>query len=270
MAISLRSRTRGTSTAIVAIVAYAFTSTLVASAETVATVNGVDIDSAIVDLYLVSRTQKPAAQATPAERDAVVQELTDIYLLTTQPGAKDIENDPAVKAQIELQSRGLIAQAVATEFFANNPATDEEILTEYEVQMKMAPSLQFKARHILVETQAAATDLITQLDDGADFVELAKAHSTGPTGPNGGDLGWFSPDQMVKPFSDAVAAIADGAHTSEPVQTQFGWHVILREESRENQPPTLESVRDVIKQRIEQTKFQEYIEQLRVDYTDNG
>jgi peptidyl-prolyl cis-trans isomerase C len=68
---------------------------------------------------------------------------------------------------------------------------------------------------------------------------------------------------MVKQFSDAVAGLADGAHTSEPVQTQFGWHVILREESRDNQPPTLESVRDVLKQRIEQTKFQGYLERLR-------
>ena len=132
----------------------------------------------------------------------------------------------------------------------------------------MSPTEQFKARHILVETQAAATDLIAQLDDGADFAELAQANSTGPTGPNGGDLGWFSPDQMVKEFSDAVAAMSDGAHTSEPVQTQFGWHVILREESRANQPPTLDSVRDVLKQGVEQTKLQEYLEQLRADQAD--
>lgn len=267
MAISIRSRGLGT---FAAFAAAALMSTSVATAETVATVNGAAIDSTIVDLYLVSRTQKPAADATPAEREAVIEELTDIYLLTTQPEAKALENDPAVKAQIELQSRGVVAQAVAADFLANNPATDEEILAEYEQQITMSPALQFKARHILVETQAAAADLITQLDDGADFAELAQTHSTGPTGPNGGDLGWFSPEQMVKPFSDAVAALDDGAHTSEPVQTQFGWHVILREESRENQPPTLESVRDVIKQRIEQTKFQGYIEQLRADYADNG
>ena len=270
MAISLRSRIFGTSAAIAAFAAVALSSTSGANAETVATVNGVAIDSAIVDLYLSSRTQKPASEATPAERNSVITELTDIYLLTTQPGAKALANDPAVKAQIELQSRGVIAQAVAADFFANNAATDEEILSEYESQTELTPPLQFKARHILVETQAAAADLIAQLDDGADFAELAKANSTGPTGPNGGDLGWFSPEQMVKPFSDSVAALSDGAHTSEPVQTQFGWHVIMREDSRENQPPTLESVRDVIKQRVEQTKFQNYIEKLRTDYANSG
>lgn len=268
MAISNRPRLPGTAVALAAIAVATLTST--AAAETVVTVNGVDIDSAIVSIYTESRIQKSADQATPDERDAVMQELTDIYLLTTQSNAEELRNDPKFKAQIELQSRAALAQAVASDFFAKNAATDEEILAEYELQMKTAPTLQFKARHILVETQAAATDLIAQLDNGADFEELAQAHSTGPTGPAGGDLGWFSPEQMVKPFSDAVAALSDGGHTSEPVQTQFGWHVIMREESRENQPPTLDSVRDVLKQRIESTKFQNYLERLRAIHTESN
>jgi peptidyl-prolyl cis-trans isomerase C len=241
-----------------------------ALAETALTVNGIDIDSSVLDIYIESRIQKPANQATPEEREVVIQELTDIYILTTQPSVKALEADPRIKAQIELQGRAVLAQAVATDFFTSNPATDEEILAEYEIQMTSAPASQFKARHILVETQAGASDLIVQLDDGADFAELAKEHSTGPTGPNGGDLGWFSPDQMVAPFTEAVAALEDGAHTAEPVQTQFGWHVILREESRDSQPPTLDSVRDVLKQRVEQTKFQSYLESLRSDQADSN
>ena len=237
-----------------------------AAAETVMTVNGVAIDSSVVDMYLESRIQRSADQATAEERAVVEQELTDIYLLTTQPSAEKLAADPRIKAQIELQGRAVLAQAVAGEYFANNPATEEEILAAYEEQMASAPSQQFKARHILVDTQAAAVDLIKQLDEGADFAELAKANSTGPTGPNGGDLGWFAPDQMVKAFSDAVAALDDGAHTAAPVQTQFGWHVILREDSRANQPPTLESVRDGLKQRVEQTKFTEYLDDLRAEY----
>ncbi len=265
-----RSVKRGTPALLAATIVISSVAMSSARAETVATVNGVDIDSAVVDLYLTNRTQKPAAEATPAQRKAAVQELTDLYLLTTQESATALKNSPEIKAQIELSSRGVIAQAVATEYLAKNPATEEEILAEYENQMKLAPSQQFKARHILVETQASAAELITQLDDGADFAELAKANSTGPTGPNRGDLGWFSPEQMVKPFSDAVAALENGAHTSEPVQTQFGWHVILREDSRDNQPPTLESVRDVIKQRVEQTKFQGYIQELRTQVAESG
>ena len=162
--------------------------------------------------------------------------------------------------------RGVLAQAVAQDFFDKNQATEDEIQAEYKLQMNMAPPLQFKARHILVETQAAAADLISQLQGGADFQELAKTHSTGPSGSVGGDLGWFAPDQMVKPFSDAVATMDDGDFSAEPVQTQFGWHVILREESRTNEPPTLESIHDALKQRVEQNKFQGYIEKLRADH----
>jgi peptidyl-prolyl cis-trans isomerase C len=114
-----------------------------------------------------------------------------------------------------------------------------------------------------VESQGEAARLIAQLDDGADFAELAIANSTGPSAPSGGDLGWFSPNQMVTPFSDAVEVLEDGAYTETAVQTEFGWHVIKREASRANEPPTLESVKEVIKQNIEQTKFQTYLEGLR-------
>lgn len=233
------------------------------SAETAFTVNGVDVDSTVVDVYTETRLQKPLTQATAEERAALQDELTDIYLLTTQARATELANDPQVQAELELQKRGTLAQAVAQDFLARNQATDDEILSEYARQIEMSPPEQFKARHILVETQDAATGLIEELDDGADFTELAKANSTGPSGPSGGDLGWFSPNQMVPPFSEAVSNLKDGEYTKTPVQTQFGWHVILREDSRESEPPTLESVRDVIKQRVEQQKLQEYLVQLR-------
>jgi peptidyl-prolyl cis-trans isomerase C len=260
MTFKLRSRRFGTLLAVATIAASGFST---AAAETVATVNGVDIDSTIFDAYLESRFQKPAAQATADERATVERELKDIYLLTTQPKAKEFAEDPQIKAQIELQYRGTLAQAVARDFVESNPATEAEILAEYEAQLEQSSDLQYKARHILVESESEAQDLIDQLGEGADFQALAKEYSTGPSGPNGGDLGWFAPDQMVKPFADAVVGLEDGKYSKDPVQTQFGWHVILREESRENEPPTLESVHDAIKQRVEQEKFQKYMEGLR-------
>lgn len=235
----------------------------VASAETVMTVNGQDIDSAVVELYIAGRTQKPANQVSGEEREQLVSEITDIYLLTSQDGVEELMQAPEVQAQLEIQRRGLMAQVVASDFLAKNAATEEEILSAYAEQIELAPPLQFKARHILVETQVSALDLISQLDAGADFKELAMANSTGPSGPQGGDLGWFSPNQMVPEFSSAVAQLDDGGYTKEPVQTQFGWHVILREESRTSEPPTLESVRDVIKQNVEQEKLQDYLTSLR-------
>ncbi len=229
----------------------------------VSTINGKEISEDVYNLFYEMRFQKPATQAAPAERESAIEMLEDIYLLTTQPNVDDLAEDPRVKAQIELQTRSILAQAVAADFVKNNAATDEEILAEYNEQIKANPPQEFKARHILVETQGEALELIAQLDGGADFAELAKEKSTGPSGPNGGDLGWFGPNQMVAPFSAAVAELEDGAYTKAPVQTQFGWHVILREDSRQSTPPTLDSVRDVVRQRVEQQKLQAYLAQLR-------
>jgi len=225
--------------------------------------SGVSIDPNVFNMYLESRIQKPAAQATPEEVAAVRDELTDIYLLSDQPRAAELKDDPRLQAQIELQSRAMMAQAVATDFVARNPATDEELQALYAEQIKLAPSLEFKARHILVETQGEALALITELEAGADFAELAQEKSTGPSAPSGGDLGWFPPDRMVPEFSQAVSALSDGDYTSVPVQTQFGWHVILREESRESAPPPYDSVRDVLKQQVESQKLQAYMLGLR-------
>lgn len=257
-----RSRSLGTLlTPLIAVVAAVAANS--AMAQTVATVNGVEIDQTLFNTYLENRAQKPAAEATQEERDTVMQELTDIYLLTTLPRAEELAADSATKAQLELQYRAVLAQAVVGDWLASNPATEEEIQAAYLEQTLLAPDLQFKARHILVETQAAAQDLITQLDDGASFEELAINHSTGPSGPSGGDLGWFAPNQMVAPFSDAVSGLENGAYTKEPVQTEYGWHVILREDSRTNEPPPLDSMREVLERNIEQMKFQEFLENLR-------
>lgn len=224
---------------------------------------GVEIDPTIFKIYLESRIQQPASQATQEQTDAVRNELTDLYLLSGTPRAAELKEGPDMKARIELQTRAMLAQAVAADFIANNPATDEEMRAMYDEQVKLAPPQEFKARHILVATQGEAVDIISQLDDGADFAELAKEKSTGPSGPSGGDLGWFPPDRMVAEFSQAVQALENGAYSKAPVQTQFGWHVILREDSRESTPPPFDSVRDALKQNVEGKKLQDYLESLR-------
>ena len=244
--------------ALVGAITLALSSAVMAQEDT-----GVSIDPNVFDLYLESRIQRPAAQATPDELAAVRDELTDLYLLSDQPRAEELKDDPRLQAQLELQSRAIMAQAVATDFVTSNQATDEEMQTLYAEQIKLAPPQEFKARHILVETQGEAIELITLLEGGADFAELAKERSTGPSGPSGGDLGWFTPDRMVAEFSNAVQALADSAFTKIPVQTQFGWHVILREDSREVAPPPYESILDTLKQQVEQQKLQDYLASLR-------
>jgi peptidyl-prolyl cis-trans isomerase C len=238
------------------------------NAETVKTVNGTPIDSTVVDFYLESRTQRPIVQVTADERASLLAELTDIYLLSSNEEAAEVAKDPKIQAQLELQRRGVIAQVVASKFFENVNVTEEEILAAYDVQAAIAPPLQFKARHILLESQGEAIAVIGELDIGGKFEELAKERSTGPSGPTGGDLGWFSPNQMVKSFSDAVEALEDGKYTTSPVQTEFGWHVILREESRQAEAPTLDIVREIIVQNVQQEKFKQYLEGMRSDMTE--
>ena len=237
--------------------------TLAFSGTTLAQDSDVEIDPIIFNLYLASRIQAPAEQATADQINSVREELTDLYLLSDQPRATELKNEPQLKAQLELQQRAILAQAVATDFIANNQATAAEMQALYDEQMGKTPPMEFKARHILLETQGAAVEVIAQLEGGADFAELATEKSTGPTGPSGGDLGWFPPDRMVAEFSQAVVALEDGAFTTEPVQTQFGWHVILREDSRASTPPPFDSVQDVLKQNVEGKKLQDYIQSLR-------
>ena len=257
----LGSKTIGTRLAVAALSLTAMFSAANATAQT--TGAAPVFDEAVLEFLLESRIQKPANQATAAERASAVDELTSIYLISNLPRAIELGNVPQVKAQIDLQRRALIFNAFAVDFMANNQPTEQEIFNVYEEQVALSPPREFKARHILVDTQSAAIALIEELQGGADFVELAMANSTGPSGPSGGDLGWFTAQSMVKPFSDAVSTMEDGAFTTSPVQTQFGWHVILREDSRDSAPPPLDSVRDVLVQRIGQQKFQEFLSGLR-------
>ena len=235
------------------------------SAETVATINGTEIDSSVLEVYAESRTQRPLSQLPEQDRQTLISELVDLYVLSSQPGTDKLKEDQRIAAQIELQSRAILAQAFATNFITANTVTEEELVAEYDVQVKETPPHQFKARHILVASQGEAIELIAKLDSGSDFATLATEASTGPSAKDGGALPWFSPNQMVKPFSDAVAALEDGKYTSAPVQSEFGWHVILREESRPNEAPPFESMREDIKQNVAQKKFQAYLQQLRTD-----
>ena len=257
------SRFGGTRAAVCSLLATGLLASHLAAAETIFTVNGVDVDSAVVDLYFNSRLANQGGQATPEQREILMSELRDIYILATQESATALAQQDTIAAQLDLQSKSILAQAVATEILSNIDVTEDELQAEYTQQVEMAPPLQYKARHILVESQGEATDIIAALNDGGDFQALAQERSTGPSGPNGGDLGWFSPNQMVAPFSQAVEALEDGQFSQAPVQTQFGWHVILREESRESEPPTFESARENLTVAIQQRKFQAHLDELR-------
>ena len=225
-----------------------------------ATVNGSAITQPVLDVYMeIRKNQKPG---NSADRDTVLNELISLELMSQEGINKGLETNPTVIATLDQQQRTVFASAAIKDFLANNPVSDEQARELYDNQIGKAGK-EYNARHILVKTQEEAVDIIKQLDNGGNFEELAKEKSTGPSGKAGGKLGWFSPTQMVKPFSDATAKLEKGSYTKEPVQTQFGWHVILLEDSRELTPPAYDEVKERVKLVIANQELQAHIQQLR-------
>jgi peptidyl-prolyl cis-trans isomerase C len=173
----------------------------------------------------------------------------------------------ATQLTIENQRTGLLA-GEALGMAGQNAATDEAIEAAYAARYADAePSTEYNASHILVETEEEAQALIGQIDEGANFAELAREHSTGPSGPDGGSLGWFGTGMMVPEFEEAVMALESG-EVSPPVQTQFGWHVVRLNETRMAEAPPLEEVRGEIAEELRQqaveARIAEVVEQADI------
>jgi peptidyl-prolyl cis-trans isomerase C len=161
---------------------------------------------------------------------------------------------------LENQSRAYKAGALLQDVVIG-AVTDEAIQAAYDARVQglsAAPLVEYNASHILVATEAEAADLRAQLDGGADFAELAAAHSSDGSAPGGGSLGWFGPGMMVKPFEDAVVALKPG-EIGGPVQTQFGWHLIKLDETRNASVPSLDELRDELAGQIEQQSVEAFI-----------
>lgn len=218
------------------------------SADTVvATVNGTDIT---IGHMIVLRDFLPEQyQNLPDETlfdgilDQVIQQAVLAQTVTTPSAAFHI--------QMENERRTLLASAAMGKII-KEAVTEEALLAAYNEKFADAePSREYNASHILVETQEEAAALAVELADGADFAALAKEHSTGPSGPGGGSLGWFSAGMMVQPFEEAVVTM-DVGQVSEPVQTQFGWHLIKLDDSRLLEQPGIDDVRDELSQELQQ------------------
>ncbi|MBU2957022.1 peptidylprolyl isomerase [Paracoccus sp. 1_MG-2023] len=223
----------------------------------VATVDGQDITLGQM-IVMRQSVQDPAMAGMPAE--ALWDTLLD-QLVRQAAVAHAAEDTPMLRAQQELQARNTAATAFVGQMAEAEPS-DEELQAAYDKLFADAEAVQeYNAAHILVETEEEAKDLKAQLDDGADFGDLAEQHSTGPSGPNRGDLGWFAADQMVAPFAEAVAAMEPGA-ISDPVQTDFGWHVIKLNETRMQEAPSLDEVRAELAQMVRREKVETEIERI--------
>lgn len=232
--------------------------------EAVAKVNGEALTESRLLHYAIRRAGGDPSALEPQVMQQLLNELINIELLAQEARKQDLHQQPPLQEQLAFQRDTALADAAMTRHLEQNPITDEEVRAEYEQRKGELGGTEYKARHILLEDEEKARDVIEQLDQGAEFAVLAKEHSVEPgAAESGGDLGWFSPAQMVPAFSGALSGMKPGERSKEPVQTQFGWHVILVEDAREIEPPPFEDVEEQIRRFLTNQRIQAYLNELR-------
>lgn len=252
-----------TATSTAGVAAPAAEAPAVSKEDAVASVNGLYIsknDLKALEDDIAARSH--GQQTFPKQQ--LIDELVQRELLVQGATGKQLQSSPEVVKQLEMAKRSILAQALIKNYLETNPIKDEDLKAEYDKQIGGQDKTEYKARHILVKTEDEAKKIIEQLDKGKDFADLAKKNTTDPSGKDsGGDLGWFGAKQMVAPFSEAVAGLEKGKYTKAPVQTQFGFHVILREDSREQTPPPFDSVKEQLKPMVQRAKIEAMLKSLR-------
>jgi len=218
-----------------------------------------DLEQALTDL-------DPQFSRLPPEqrRAAALSAIIEIRLLAGKATAEGLDKTPEFQRRMDfLRARTLHSALVDTE--VAKKITDEEIRARYDQEVANTPPVnEVKARHILVKTKEEAEAIIKELDGGADFEKLANEKTNDPSGKtSGGDLGWFGPGQMVPEFEKAAFALNAGEYTKEPVQSQFGWHVIKVEDKRTKQPPAFDQVKEQVRSLLLREKYFALVKSIR-------
>jgi peptidyl-prolyl cis-trans isomerase C len=246
-----------------AVAAAALSAALPASAQNLAIVNGKPVPKTRMDA-LVSQLQR-AGRPVPAEmQDQIKQEVIarEIFMQEAQKRGLDATDD--YKAQLELARQTILIRELFADYQKNNPVSDADVQAEYDKFVAANGGKEYHTRHILVENEADAKQVIADIKKGKKFEDIAKAKSKDPgSAPNGGDLDWATAASYVPEFSQAMVKLGKGQMTQEPVKTQFGWHVIRVDDIREAQLPKLEEVKPQIAQQLQQQKLAKFQEDLR-------
>jgi peptidyl-prolyl cis-trans isomerase C len=228
----------------------------------VATVNGTPISRAMFEYYAKNTAGKPAAELTAEQRGQLLDNLVRGEIVAEEAVKQGLDKSTDTASLLQLSRLEILQQAGATHFLEDKKPSDADLKTEYDAQVAGMPKTQYHARHILVSSQDVAQKIIDQLKKGAKFEDLAKKDSMDSSKEQGGELGWFSPTNMVKPFADAVVQLKKGEVTPTPVQSQYGWHVIQLLDTRETPVPPLDQVKDRVSQLVETKKFRAYQDEL--------
>jgi len=237
-----------------------------------ATIDGTKVTVKEVDQISADLDPQFAKLPDDQRRLAALAAIIDIKSLAAKAEAEKLDQTPEFKTRIEFMKD----RALHNDYFKQqvvDKITDADIRARYDKEIAaMPPQNEVRARHILVKTKEEAEAIIKQLDGGAKFEDIAKEKSTDGSAAQGGDLGYFGPGQMVPEFDKAANALEVGQYTKEPVQTQFGFHVIKLEDKRVQQPPAFDQVKDQVKSILIRERYMELVKKergdLKIEYTD--
>ncbi|MBW4051942.1 MAG: peptidylprolyl isomerase [Proteobacteria bacterium] len=228
----------------------------------VATVDGTPISRNLYEFYIKGISGKASSDLAPAQRSQALDNLIRAQLVADQAVKDGLEKQDDTAQLLKLERLNVLQQALSQKYLANKQPTDAELQAEYNAEVAKMPKMEYHARHILVASEPFAEKVIRKLKAGQKFSELAKAWSMDSSKNNGGDLGWFTLNHMVKPFADAVASLKPGQYTTTPVHTQYGWHVIQLLGTRPLTPPPFDQVKQRLTQIVQAKKFQAYEDEL--------
>ena len=233
-----------------------------ADEKTAALVNGVAIPQARLDMRVKAVTQQGQPDS-PELRKALRDDLINLEVISQAAAKNGLDKQPEVAQQLELARQSVLAGAFVQDYAKSHPISDDQLKQEYENLKKRVGNKEYKLSHILVATEDEAKKVEAELKKGGKFAKIAKAKSKDPgSADKGGDLGWAVPSNFVQPFGEAVVKLNKG-QVSDPVQTQFGWHVIKLEDTRELKVPTFDEVKPNLEKRLQQQAVQKEIEDLR-------
>ncbi len=217
---------------------------------------------AYFDLMLKERLAQGQPD-TPELRAGLREELNTRELLLREAKKKGLEKNADVKTQMDLTSQTVLVRAFVADWVKANPISDAALHKEYDAIKAQMGDKEFKVRHILVEKEDEAKEIIVLLQKGDKFEKLAERSKDPGSKANGGDLDWNAPGNFVKPFSDAMVKLPKGKFTTVPVQTQFGWHVIEVDDIREAKVPPFDEVKPQLAQRMQGQQLEVYFKDLR-------
>jgi len=230
----------------------------------VATVNGQAISQRTVD-FIIKQGAASGRPDNPETRKAIIDQLSLQMVVAEEAVKKGLDKSPEVTDQLETIRTSVLANAYVQDYIKTNPVSDDAIKTEYERIKASVSGTEYKARHILVAKEAEAKDIIARLKkDAGAFAKLATGKSKDPgSAAKGGDLGWFDAKGMVPEFAAALTKLEKGKFTDAPVQSKFGYHVILLEDTRPIEPPPLDAVKPRLSQQLQQQNLQKHIDALK-------